>query len=40
MDRRTWMATEVSPIVIYLMLTSGMQKQSKYTKEGVSHKPT
>ena len=36
------MATEIFPIVIHLMLTSGMltsgiQKQLKYTKEGVSH---
>ena len=38
-NRKTCMATETFPIVIHLMLTSGIQKQLKYTKEGVSHIP-
>ena len=35
--RKTWMATEIFPIVIHLMHISGVQNQLKYTEEGVSH---
>ena len=34
------MATKIFPILTHLMLTSGMQKQLKYTKKGVSHIPS
>ena len=38
--RKTWMATAIFPMVIYFTLTSGMQKQLKYTKEREGHIPS